>query len=111
MGEIADGWLPFLLNPAEPELLLDPLRAGAEKAGRSLDEIDIAPVVPVAIHDDLDEARHLVRPWLAFYLGAMGAKEKNFYVDLADALRPRRIGPRLPGGDAGRRPRGLGDGR
>jgi len=84
VGEIADGWLPFLLNPYEPEMLLDPLRAGAEKAGRPLDEIDIAPVVPTAIHDDLNEARHLVRPWLAFYLGAMGAKEKNFYVDLAE---------------------------
>ena len=48
VGEIADGWLPFLLNPAEPELLLDPLRAGALKAGRSLDEIDIAPVCSIA---------------------------------------------------------------
>jgi hypothetical protein len=41
--------------------------------------------VPVAIHDDPDTARDLVRPWLAFYLGAMGAREKNFYVDLAEA--------------------------
>jgi F420-dependent oxidoreductase-like protein len=84
VGEIADGWLPFLLNPREPELLLEPLRAGAEKAGRSLSEIDVAPVVPVSIDDDLETARDQARPWLAFYLGAMGAKEKNFYVDLAD---------------------------
>jgi F420-dependent oxidoreductase-like protein len=84
VGEIADGWLPFLLNPAEPDVLLDPLRRGAEKAGRSLDEIDIAPVVPVSIHEDLEEARNLSRPWLAFYLGAMGAKDKNFYVELAE---------------------------
>ncbi len=85
VGEIADGWLPFLLNPREPELLMGRLRAGTERAGRSLDEIDVAPVVPVAIHEDLEEARNLSRPWLAFYLGAMGAKEKNFYVDVADA--------------------------
>ncbi len=83
VGEIADGWLPFLLNPREPDFLLDPLRAGVEKAGRSLEEIDIAPVVPVSIHEDIDEARNLSKPWLAFYLGAMGAKEKNFYVDVA----------------------------
>jgi hypothetical protein len=25
-----------------------------------------------------------VRPWLAFYLGAMGSREKNFYVELAE---------------------------
>ena len=83
VGEIADGWLPFLLNPREPEFLLDPLRAGVERAGRSLEDIDIAPVVPVSIHEDIEEARNLARPWLAFYLGAMGAKEKNFYVDVA----------------------------
>ena len=84
VGEIADGWLPFLLNPAEPEVLLEPLRAGAQRAGRSLDEIDVAPVVPVSVHEDLEEARNLSKPWLAFYLGAMGAKDKNFYVDLAE---------------------------
>jgi F420-dependent oxidoreductase-like protein len=84
VGEIADGWLPFLLNPAQPELLLEPLRSGLEKAGRSIEAIDVAPVVPVSVHDDLEEARNLARPWLAFYLGAMGAKEKNFYVELAE---------------------------
>jgi F420-dependent oxidoreductase-like protein len=84
VGEIADGWLPFLLNTAEPDVLLDPLRAGAARAGRSLADVDVAPVVPVAIHEDVEEARNLSRPWLAFYLGAMGAKDKNFYVELAD---------------------------
>lgn len=82
-GAIADGWLPFLLNPDAPDLLLDPLRAGAAAAGRGVDEIDVAPVVPTAIADTVEEARAHVRPWLAFYLGAMGAKGKNFYVDLA----------------------------
>ena len=82
-GEIADGWLPFLLDPARPELLMEPLRRGLEKSGRDASAIDIAAVVPLAIHDDLEVARNLVRPWLAFYLGAMGAKDKNFYVELA----------------------------
>lgn len=83
-GEIADGWLPFLLDPARPEVLMDPLREGAAAAGRGPEEIDVAPVVPVAIADDPGEARHMTRPWLAFYLGAMGAREKNFYVELAE---------------------------
>ena len=83
-GAIADGWLPFLLDPTEPEILMEPLRAGLAEAGRDAADFDVAPVVPFAVHEDLDEARHLVRPWLAFYLGAMGAKEKNFYVELAD---------------------------
>jgi F420-dependent oxidoreductase-like protein len=83
-GAIADGWLPFLLDPADPEILLGPLREGAEAAGRSLADIDVAPVVPLAIDEDLAAARDAVRPWLAFYLGAMGAKSKNFYVELAE---------------------------
>jgi hypothetical protein len=38
----------------------------------------------MAVEDDLDAARDAVRPWLAFYLGAMGSREKNFYVELAE---------------------------
>src|SRR3954453_1796031 len=86
VGEIADGWLPFLLDPAAPEALLGPLREGAEAAGRTLADLDIAPVVPVAVDEDLGAARDAVRPWLAFYLGAMGAKAKNFYVELAERM-------------------------
>ena len=103
VGEIADGWLPFLLNPREPDVLLDRLRAGAERAGRSLEDIDIAPVVPVSIHEDLEEARNLSRPWLAFYLGAMGAKDKNFYVEVASLYghgdSAREVQERMLAGD------------
>src|SRR3954470_7741191 len=103
VGEIADGWLPFLLNPSEPDVLLDRLRAGAERAGRSLAEIDIAPVVPVSIHEDVEEARNLSRPWLAFYLGAMGAKDKNFYVEVASLYghgdSAREVQERMLAGD------------
>jgi len=103
VGEIADGWLPFMLNPADPELVLEPLREGAEAAGRSRDDIDVAPVVPVTVHEDLDQARDQSRPWLAFYLGAMGAKDKNFYVDLAERYgmgdAAREVQARMLGGD------------
>jgi F420-dependent oxidoreductase-like protein len=84
VGEIADGWLPFMFNPDEPEVLMDAVRRGLDRAGRSRQSLDIAPVVPVSIADDLDTARDGGRAWLAFYLGAMGAPDKNFYVELAD---------------------------
>src|SRR5436309_2437131 len=84
VGELADGWLPFMFTPRAPDVLLDPLREGAEAAGRSPADVDIAPVVPVAVDEDLAAARDAARPWLAFYLGAMGAPEKNFYVELAE---------------------------
>jgi F420-dependent oxidoreductase-like protein len=83
-GEIADGWLPFLFGPRQAAEMMAPLLRGLEKAGRSRDQIDIAPVIPVAIDEDAKRARDAVRPFLAFYLGAMGSAEKNFYVDVAE---------------------------
>jgi F420-dependent oxidoreductase-like protein len=84
VGAIADGWLPFMLHPGQPEILMEPLRRGLERAGRARSEIDVAATVPMAVADDPEAARDAARPWLAFYLGAMGAREKNFYVELAD---------------------------
>jgi len=78
-GAIADGWLPFMLAPDQLELL----SRGAKSAGRALEDIDVAEVLPLAVADDVAAARDQVRPWLAFYLGAMGAREKNFYVEAA----------------------------
>jgi F420-dependent oxidoreductase-like protein len=72
-AEIADGWMPFFFSPE----LLEPIRA----SGR---DIDVAPVVMVCVADDVDRARDLARPWLALYLGAMGAKDKNFYIETAE---------------------------
>jgi F420-dependent oxidoreductase-like protein len=84
-GEIADGWLPFMFNPAHPDVMLDAVARGAERAGRSLHvDVDVSPVVPIAVDADPGAARAMGKPWLAFYLGAMGAKTKNFYVDLAE---------------------------
>jgi len=73
-AEIADGWLPFVI---EKSMLgeIDPPRDRP---------FDIAAAVPVAVGEDLAAARDAVRPWLAFYFGAMGAPQKNFYVELAE---------------------------
>ena len=40
----------------------------------------------VMLNDDLDAAFDALRPWLALYIGGMGAKGKNFYNDYADRL-------------------------
>src|SRR3954453_7258561 len=79
-GEIADGWLPFSVDPT----LFAPLRRGLERSGRTLADIDVAAAVPMALDADAGRARDAVRPWLAFYLGAMGARDQNFYVELAE---------------------------
>ncbi len=38
------------------------------------------------MNDDLDAAYDSLRPWLALYIGGMGAKDKNFYNDYATRL-------------------------
>lgn len=83
-GEIADGWLPAFFNPHDAGELLSGLDEGLEKSGRTRDAVDIAPLVPVAVEEKLEDAHNAVKPFIAFYLGGMGAKGKNFYVDLCE---------------------------
>jgi F420-dependent oxidoreductase-like protein len=81
-AEIADGWLPTMFAPDHIEVFRPSLEEGAKRAGRSVDDIDIAPMTSVAIEDDPDAARDLMRPFLALYIGGMGSRKKNFYNEL-----------------------------
>jgi F420-dependent oxidoreductase-like protein len=81
-GEIADGWIPFLLSPEHLPQLRASLDEGAARAGRSLDGFDIAPAVNVMISDDLQAARDATRPIVALYVGGMGSRKQNFYNQL-----------------------------
>jgi F420-dependent oxidoreductase-like protein len=83
-GEIADGWIPTFFSPEymhEARTLLDEGAARRED-GKLPDDFDIAPMVSIAIDDDIDRARDTVRPLLALYVGGMGSREKNFYNQL-----------------------------
>ena len=81
-GEIADGWIPFLLSPEHLPQLRASLEEGAARAGRSLAGFDIAPAVNVMISDDLQAARDATRPMVALYVGGMGSRKQNFYNQL-----------------------------
>lgn len=83
VGEIADGWLPLFLSPEHLGAQIGLLEEGAARSGRSLDGFDIAPSVQVAIDDDIDRARDVMRPFLALYIGGMGSRKQNFYNSLA----------------------------
>ncbi|MEI2702084.1 MAG: LLM class F420-dependent oxidoreductase [Baekduia sp.] len=78
-GEIADGWLPTIVSPEHMDVLTEPLRTGAERAGRSLSDIAIAPNATANVTGDVAGARDAMRPYLALYVGGMGSREKNFY--------------------------------
>lgn len=73
--EIADGWLPVYYSPFRQEVYADQLK-------NMRPGFEIAPLVQVNIDDDLETALIPVKMTLAFYIGGMGSKEKNFHKDL-----------------------------
>lgn len=87
-AEIADGMFPVFMSPERFDILEPHLEAGFAKTGgdRSLANFDICPFVPISLHDDVEQARLPVKQHLAFYIGGMGAREKNFYNDYARRL-------------------------
>lgn len=78
-GELADGWKGTSFMPEHAHIFFDHIRAGAEKAGRSLDDIDLQAGGTVWFSDDVDEIVNRLRPALAYQLGAMGSQQFNFY--------------------------------
>jgi len=72
-AEIADGWLPIFVDP---ERFGDAF--GASIAG-ARDGFEIAATAHVLVGDDVQTLRDSLKPYLALYVGGMGAKGKNFY--------------------------------
>ena len=82
-AEICDGWIPiFFSADAFEETWGEHLEAGFAKGGRSREDLEISPSLQVAIDGDTEAARAVVRAGLLLYLGGMGSRETNFYVDL-----------------------------
>jgi F420-dependent oxidoreductase-like protein len=77
--EIADGWLPLFYSPFRQEVYAESLRN--LKPG-----FDVACPVTVVIADDLEQALIPIKWMLAFYIGGMGAADKNFHLNLIGRL-------------------------
>ncbi len=78
-GAAADGWIGNSFFCETADVFLDAIRAGAESAGRSLDDIDLTVSVGVEITDDVEEAGRRHASGFAFTFGAMGSEKSNFY--------------------------------
>ncbi|MFF3459873.1 LLM class F420-dependent oxidoreductase [Streptomyces sp. NPDC002730] len=86
-GEIADGAL--LIFPSADHLedtALKYLRAGREKAGKTMEGFDVCPTLPLAIGDDVAGLADMFRPYTALYVGGMGSRKQNFYNQLAQRM-------------------------
>lgn len=85
-GELADGWIAIHSPPAYMKTARAWLAEGAVKSGRSLDGFHTTAMLVCCVDDDEDLARDLCRLPLAIYLGGMGTRTANFYVNLAAGL-------------------------
>ncbi len=83
-AEICDGWIPIFFSvDAFEETWGEHLEAGFAKGGRQRSDFEVSPTLQVAIDGDLEAARNVVKGGLVLYLGGMGSRRTNFYVDLA----------------------------
>lgn len=94
-GEIADGWLAMILSLEHMDTFRSALGEGAARGGRSLDDLDMAPIVWLAIDADHNRARDLMRPALALYIGGMGSREHNFYNQLVTRYGYGKVAKRV----------------
>ena len=75
-AEIADGWMPIFYSPYRgPEVFADALKGAPEG-------FEIPCVVTVNMNESVEDALMMVKFFLAFYIGGMGAPEQNFHLNV-----------------------------
>lgn len=76
-GEVADGWIPFMIPVEHLKDAKELLHQGAQSKGREPEKIMICPYVTSLVSKDADSARSAVKEHIAYYVGGMG----TFYRD------------------------------
>ncbi|WP_051515514.1 LLM class F420-dependent oxidoreductase [Candidatus Blastococcus massiliensis] len=79
-AEIGDGWLPMFFHVERSPALYAGSLAGAAA------DFDVACPVSVVVDDDVQAALDRVKPTMALYIGGMGAKGKNFHLDVVSRM-------------------------
>ncbi|MCC5952675.1 MAG: LLM class F420-dependent oxidoreductase [Acidimicrobiia bacterium] len=83
-AEKADGWLPIFYLPERADMVWgDDLRAGFAKRDESLGPLEVVAGGMVAITDEPESILDFGRGMAALYIGGMGARDRNFYNQLA----------------------------
>jgi F420-dependent oxidoreductase-like protein len=83
-ARIADGWIPIFFWPERSgQVWREALAAGLAGRSPDLGPLEVAASVTVAVGEGQEQLREAARPQLALYIGGMGARQMNFYNDLA----------------------------
>ena len=76
------------MDPSRFDVFSNHIEKGFQKSerARSLNEFAVMPMCIVNIDDDIEKASQPARENIAFYVGGMGARNKNFYNDYAKRI-------------------------
>src|SRR3954463_14829025 len=81
-AEVADGWMPLYYSPFRQDVYTESL-AGA----RNKPDFEVCVnVMGCRVGDDIEEALMPTKAALAFYIGGMGARDKNFHMELMSRM-------------------------
>ena len=83
-AEVADGWFPIFFSPNAMKAFEASLAEGFARPGarRSPADFEVIALAPTLVDDDVERAADAYRPFLALYIGGMGAKSANFHFDV-----------------------------
>jgi F420-dependent oxidoreductase-like protein len=74
-AEICDGWLPLWYSPYKPGVY-------ASSLGKAKPGFEIAVTTTIRVADDVGAALDAMKGSYGFYIGGMGAKDRNFHKEL-----------------------------
>jgi F420-dependent oxidoreductase-like protein len=83
-AEICDGWLPIFYTPRMAGTYNEWLDEGFARPGarRSREDFEICATANIVITDDRSAAFAAMKPYIALYMGGMGAEDTNFHADV-----------------------------
>jgi F420-dependent oxidoreductase-like protein len=75
--EIADGWLPIFYSP---------YRSDMYEGITFAEGFEVACPVTMVVTDDVESGLSFIKLSLSFYIGGMGAKDRNFHLDVVSRM-------------------------
>ena len=92
-AEIADGWMPIFYTPRLAGMYNAWLDEGFARPGarRTREDFEICATCQVVITDDRSAAFDGMKPFVALYMGGMGAKDTNFHARSSSGWATREV--------------------
>jgi len=83
-AEVCDGWLPIFYTPRMADTYNEWLDEGFARPGarRSREDFEICATANIVITEDRSAAFAAMKPYIALYMGGMGAEDTNFHADV-----------------------------